>query len=134
MPAASASVSISVCCLTRGPTARVAAQLALFRGLVSEIVVAVDDSVELELVGPLADVADVLVRYPYAEPVDRPVAWLHSLCSAEWIFWIDDDEIPSIRLLAELPPLLAAREVTHAFVARRWLFRPYVFSTSRLAA
>jgi len=122
VPAASASVSISVCCLTRGPTARVAAQLALFRGLASEIVVAVDDSVEPELVGPLADVADVLVRYPYAEPVDRPVGWLHSLCSAEWIFWIDDDEIPSTQLLAELPSLLAEREVTHAFVARRWLF------------
>src|SRR5512138_1624180 len=87
--------TLSVCCLTRGPTARVAAQLHLLREVADEIVVGVDTSVDEELVHPLEGVADVLVRYPYADPVDRPVGWIHSLCTRDWILWVDDDEIPS---------------------------------------
>ena len=87
--------TLSVCCLTRGPTARVAAQLALLRDVADEIVVGLDTSVAAELAHPLEDVADVLVHYPYADPVDRPVGWVHSLCTRDWILWVDDDEIPS---------------------------------------
>ena len=70
-----------MCCLTRGPTARVAAQLGLLRDVADEIVVALDSSVGAELAHPLLEVADVLVHYPYADPVDRPVGWIHSLCT-----------------------------------------------------
>ena len=115
--------SLSVCCLTRGPTARVAAQLALLRDVADEIVVAVDTSVDENLVHPLERVADVLVRYPYADPVDRPVGWVHSLCTRDWILWVDDDEIPSAGLLAAVPAAISQRSVTHCFVARRTLWR-----------
>ena len=115
--------TLSVCCLTRGPTARVAAQLDLLRNVADEIVVGVDTSVDDEAVHPLEGVADVLVRYPYADPVDRPVGWVHSLCTRDWILWLDDDEIPSAGLLADVLDAIADRSVTHCFVPRRTLWR-----------
>ena len=114
--------ALSVCCITRGPSRRVALQLGLLRSVAAEIVVAVDDRVDPELLGPLADVADELVLYPYEDPVDRPVGWVHALCSRDWILWLDDDEIPSQRLLRELDELVAARDVTHFWLTRRWLY------------
>jgi hypothetical protein len=108
--------------MTRGPALRVARGLALLRGVADEIVVAVDDRVDPSLLAPLDEVADVLVRYPYLDPVDRPVGWLHSLCSGRWILNVDDDEIPSSALLELLPSLLADEAVTHFYVPRRWPF------------
>ena len=91
--------ALSVCCITRGPSRRVALQLGLLRQVAAEIVVAVDDRLDPELLGPLRDVADELVLYPYEEPVDRPVGWVHSLCRRDWILWLDDDEVVSQALL-----------------------------------
>ena len=65
----------------------------------------------------------MLVNYPYADPVDRPVGWVHSLCTRDWILWLDDDEIPSAGLLAAVPAAIADRSVTHCFVPRRTLWR-----------
>ncbi len=101
----SASASLSVCCITRGPSSRVALQLGLLRPVAAEIVVAVDDRVDPELLAPLVALADEVVLYPYEDPVDRPVGWVHALCSRDWILWLDDDEIPSQRLLGELERL-----------------------------
>jgi hypothetical protein len=115
--------TLSVCCLTRGPTARVAAQLGLLRDVADEIVVGLDTSVEEDLAHPLEDVTDVLVRYPYADPVDRPVGWVHSLCTRDWILWVDDDEIPSAALVGEVRDVIEDPSVTHCFVPRRTLWR-----------
>ncbi len=111
---------LSVCCLSGGPPGRLAAILALLRPVADEIVVAVDERVDVGRLRPVADLCDVLVRYPYAEPVERPRGWMHSLCRGDWVFSIDDDEVPSAALLdvlAEPDPRL-----THAFVPRRWLW------------
>lgn len=43
--------------------------------------VAVDDRVDTTLLGPLEGLADNLVLYPYLDPVDQPVGWVHSLCT-----------------------------------------------------
>jgi hypothetical protein len=115
--------TLSVCCLTRGPTARVAAQLELLRDVATEIVVGLDTSVPADLAGPLAAVADVLVHYPYADPVDRPVGWIHSLCTGDWILWVDDDEIPSAALVRAVREIPRETSVTHCFVPRRTLWR-----------
>ena len=115
--------TLSVCCLTRGPTGRVAAQLALLREVADEIVVGLDTSVDAGLAHPLREVADVVVRYPYADPVDRPVGWIHSLCTRDWILWVDDDEIPSAALVASVREVIADESVTHCFVPRRTLWR-----------
>jgi hypothetical protein len=115
-------VNLSVNVMTRGPADRVAAMLGLFRGVADEIVVAVDDRAGEEVEAALASVADRLLRYPYEEPVDRPLAWIHAQCRGEWVLTIDDDEIPSRALLEALPGLAAAREVTHYWLPRRWLY------------
>src|SRR5438093_666212 len=77
-----------------------------------------DDATE----AALAAVADRVIRYPYAEPVDRPLAWIHSECRGDWVLTIDDDEIPSRGLLDALASLAAATDVTHHWLPRRWLY------------
>jgi hypothetical protein len=115
-------VTLSVNCMTRGPADRVAAMLALFRPVADEIVVAVDDRAGPEVEAALASVATKLLRYPYEEPVDRPLAWIHAQCAAEWVLTVDDDEIPSRGLLESLRGLTSARDVTHYWLPRRWLY------------
>lgn len=115
-------MSLSVNCMTRGPADRVAAMLGLFRGIADEIVIAVDDRAGPDVEAALASVADRMLRYPYAEPVDRPLAWIHAQCSCDWVLTIDDDEIPSQALLDLLPELANARDVTHYWLPRRWLY------------
>ena len=101
-------VSFSVNVMTRGPGERVAAMLSLFRGIADEILVALDDRAGPEVEGPLAAVADRVIRYPYADPVDRPLAWLHAECRGDWVLTIDDDEVPMQALLDALPALAQA--------------------------
>jgi hypothetical protein len=115
-------VSVSVNCMTRGPADRVAAMLGLFRGIADEIVVVVDDRAEPETEAALASVASRLLRYPYEEPVDRPLAWIHAQCTGDWVLTIDDDEVPSRALLDAVQELATARDVTHYWLPRRWLY------------
>jgi hypothetical protein len=114
--------TLSVNVMTRGPGDRVAALLALLRPVADEILVALDDRAGPELEIALGGVADRLIRYPYAEPVDRPLAWIHAQCESEWILTVDDDEIPSRALLGALPELVRASDVTHYWLPRRWLY------------
>ena len=111
---------LSICCLSGGPTERLAELLLLLRPVADELVVAVDDRVEPERLGAVRELADTLVAYPFAEPVERPFGWLHSLCSGDWIFRIDDDEVPSAALLDALRE--PDERLTHAWVPRRWLW------------
>src|SRR5215210_3883899 len=115
--------TLSVCCLSGGHAAeRLAATLALLRPLADQIIVAVE-SAQINAVGAAcAGVADELVAFPRCDPADRAIPWLFSQCSSAWIFNIDDDELPSQRLLARLPSLLDDSRITHAWIARRWLY------------
>ena len=54
---------------------------------------------------------------------DRPIAWLFQSCRGKWIFNIDDDEVPSPRLIALLPSLVRRDDLTHCWISRRWLYR-----------
>lgn len=82
--------------------------------------VGLDERVDLDRLGAVPELCDVLLRYPYAEPVERPRAWLASQCQGDWLFSIDDDEVPSAALLAALGRL--DQKLTHALVPRRWLW------------
>ena len=113
---------LSVSLMTAGPAERAAAILRLLRPVADELYVAVDERAGAALAGALATVADRVVLYPYAEPVDRPLPWLHAEAAGEWVLTVDDDEIPSAGLLRALPELLAARDVTHYWLPRRWLY------------
>jgi hypothetical protein len=108
--------------MTAGPGARVAAALGLLRDSVDEIFVAVDERADPGVAAAIASVADRVVRYPYAEPVDRPLPWLHSECRGDWVLTIDDDELPSSGLVATLHELVEAGDVTHYWLPRRWLW------------
>jgi hypothetical protein len=90
------------------------------RPIATEIVVALDERVDTRLLGPVSELCDQLVRYPYGEPVERPRAWMHSLAHGDWVFTIDDDEVPSPALLEALAAPDDA--LTHAWLPRRWLW------------
>ena len=113
--------SVSFCCLSGGPPARTAALVALVRPAVDEVVIALDERLDPAALGHLPELCDELVRYPYAEPVERAFAWLHGLCGSDWVLRLDDDEVPSLALLKRLQEVVAEPELTHAHVPRRWL-------------
>jgi hypothetical protein len=116
------AASLTVVCMTAGPAARVAAVLAAVRDVADEIVVALDDRAAAEVREAVETVADRILLYPYAEPVDRPIPWLHTKCRGEWVLTLDDDEVPSALLVDALPGLIRADDVTHYWLPRRWLF------------
>src|SRR5262245_55566329 len=111
---------LSVCCLSGEPH-RLTALLPMLREVAKEIVVAVDDRADLRLLDPVASLVDRLFVVPYADPPERSFQWLHEQTSGDWVFRIDDDEVPSPALVGLLagPP----EGVTHVFVPRRWLWQ-----------
>jgi hypothetical protein len=114
--------ALSVFLMTAGPGPRVAAQLESLREVAGEILVAVDDRADAATRSDLATVADRLVLYPYADPVDRPLPWLYEQCRGEWTLILDDDELPSLALIEALPSLCADDSVLHYSIQRRWIY------------
>jgi hypothetical protein len=112
---------LSVCALTRDGSARLATVLELLWPHVAEIVVALDDRAQGGA-ARLAAVADEVLVFPHCDPSDSVIPWLHARCGGGWILNVDDDEVPSVGLLARLPELIAA-DVTHWWLPRRWLVR-----------
>ncbi|HEY8547206.1 MAG TPA: hypothetical protein VIL36_19230 [Acidimicrobiales bacterium] len=108
--------------MTVDPPARVAAVLAPLRAVADEVVVAVDDRVDPATLGPVEALADTVLRFTFAPPVDRPRAWLAAQCTGEWLLSIDGDEVASAALVDALPELVAARDVQQYHVPRRWLY------------
>ena len=97
--------------------------LASLRGIADEVVVAVEEPRGRNVHAAVADMADAVLVFPQTSPADRPIAWLFGSCSGTWIFNIDDDEVPSPRLLAALPEVVGREDITHAWVAGRWPIR-----------
>lgn len=115
--------TLSVCCMTSGRRpALLAGILASLRSVADEIVVAVEATRAADVHSAVAGVADRVIAFPQTFPADRPIAWLFRSCSGTWIFNVDDDEIPSPALVAALPELVRREDITHASVARRWLY------------
>lgn len=116
------TATLTVACMTAGPAARVAALLASVRELADEIIVALDDRAAADVREAMEQVADRILLYEYAEPVDRAIPWLHTQCGGDWVLNLDDDEIPSPQLLEAMPELISTDELTHYWLPRRWLF------------
>jgi hypothetical protein len=114
--------SMSVACMTQGPGPRVAALLDTLRPVAEEIIVALDDRADPSVRRALTAVADRILLYPFAEPVDRPLPWLFDHCRGDWMLALDDDEIPSLALIDAIPDLCAQRDVVHYSLPRRWLY------------
>ena len=112
-------LSLSVCAMTRSGSARLGAVLELLRPLAAQVVIALDERAEADA-DELALVADEIVLFPHRDPGDSLIPWLHAQCTGGWILNVDDDEVPSSRLVRRLPELLAG-DVTHWWLPRRWL-------------
>lgn len=115
------STTLSVCCLAADPPGRVAAVLETLRSAADDIVVAVDANAGQEL-DALGAIADRVYRVPVELPFEQYLPWLHSLCSGEWVFRIDGDEVPSAALVDVLDALPGADDVLQYRLPRRWLF------------
>ena len=115
-------MSLSVCCLTADPADRVVASLSLVREVADEIVVAVDDRIDPADLGAYGAVADRVIRFEYASPTERALAWLHDQCSADWILRFDGDEVPGADLIGALPELTASASLRQYFLPRRWVY------------
>lgn len=113
--------TLSVCCLTGDPGEQGAAILDLFRDIADEIVVAVDSRASPADLAAYSRVANRLLRFTFSY-FERHLSWLHAQCTGDWIFRIDGDEVPSQRLLAQLPEIIASKRALQYWFTRRWLF------------
>jgi len=134
-------MTLSVCCLTSDPGARVAALLRQLRPVCGEIVVAVDSRLDPYRLGRYAEVADRLLRYEFVDSAQQAIPWITTQCTGDWILLIDGDEVVSPTLIERLPELTGARDVFQYWLPCRWLFPdaghylaqpPWHFSTPRL--
>jgi hypothetical protein len=135
------ALRLSVCCLTADPGPRVAAVLGQLRGVADEIVVAVDSRVDESRLGHHARIADRVIRFEFAPPIERARPWLYGLCSGSWILEVDDDEVLSGRLLGQLPDLTRNTRYRQYWLPCHWLFPdathwldepPWSFDSNRL--
>jgi polysaccharide pyruvyl transferase WcaK-like protein len=109
---------------TDAPSPLVAASLRRVRPVASEIVVAVDDRVDPETLGPLRDVADRVLRAEFVHPLEANLAWLHRQATGDWVLRLDGDDLVSDALVRRLATPGWDEGITHAFVPYRWVWGP----------
>lgn len=134
-------MTLSVCCATSDPGARVAATLRQLRPVADEIVLAVDSQLDPNSLGRYAEVADRLLRYEFVDSVEQAMPFVAAQCTGDWILRIDGDELLTPALIAQLPELIRARDIFQYWLSCRWLFPdadhylaqpPWHWSTPRL--
>ena len=114
-------MSLSFAITTRGPAERVRALLELVRPVADEVVLAVDRRGDLGTLDACADLADRRLTFELDGSASQLIGWVLNQCRAEWILRLDDDEVPSPALLAELPELTRGR-ASRVGIERRWLW------------
>ncbi|MBW3653723.1 MAG: hypothetical protein KY433_09050 [Actinobacteria bacterium] len=118
----SAPPELTVCCSVNTPPGRVAAAFAPLAPLGAEIVLAVDDRVDPSWIDGYRQIADRVVLVPFPGNFALMYAWMREQCAGRWILQLDLDEVPAPGLAAEVAETIAAGDVTHAWVPRRWLY------------
>jgi inositol phosphorylceramide mannosyltransferase catalytic subunit len=113
-------MSLSVCCLTDAPGARIRAIMEPLREVADEIVLAADARVGEADLADYRAVADRVLRRE-VEFFEPHLAWLHEQCSGDWILRLDGDEVPSAALIERLPGLTVATDVRQYWLPYRWL-------------
>jgi len=113
---------LSLVMLVRNPPEQVAAIARLFGNIADEVIICVDSRVEIDLLSPLVEVSDRLIRVM----IDTPYAnssWIVKLAQREWVLIVDGDEVPSRDLLVRLSRLHElSSEVMYAYVGMKWLW------------
>ncbi len=118
----SAPPELTICCAVNTPPGRVAAALAPLAGLGAEIVLAVDDRVDGGWIDGYRQIADRILLVPFPGNFGRMYAWVREQCAGRWILQLDHDEVPAPSLAGEVATTIAAGDVTHAWLPRRWLY------------
>ena len=116
--------TLTVCSLSNRPIARTTQVLNQYQNIADEIICAVDSSVPINEIGALEGIADKVVRCEFSPThgIERNLAWLHSMCTSEWILRIDSDEVASHALLEIIPELISATDVNQYLIRRLWLY------------
>jgi hypothetical protein len=109
-------------CMVNEPPGRVAAALAPLSSLDLEVVLGVDDRVDAAWVDGYRQLADRVLLVPFPGSFERIYPWLCEQCAGRWILHLAADEVPSAELAAEVAETIAADDVTHAWIPRRWLY------------
>ncbi len=115
-------MTLSFCVLTKNSAAYVEQLMRTARSFADEIVVAVDSSSTDSTEKICGRYADKLFRVEPVGSLARGLAWLQQQCEGDWILRLDDDELPSERLVAALPRLREDNGITHYWIRRRWVF------------
>lgn len=115
-------MTLSFCVLTKNSAAYIEKLLRSARSFADEIVVAVDSSSTDSTEKVCSRYADKLFRVEPVGSLAYGLAWLQQQCEGDWILRLDDDELPSERLVAILPRLIRDKEITHYWMRRRWIF------------
>lgn len=113
---------LSLCCSVNTPPQRVAAAFAPLAALDAEIVLAVDDRVDRSWIEGYRQVADRVLLVPFPGNFALLYAWMRAQCRGRWILQLDLDEVPAPALADEIMQTIAAGDVTHAWLPRRWLY------------
>lgn len=99
-----------------------AAVLGQLREVADEIVLAVDSRVDEMRLGDHLRIADRVVRFEFAPPIERARPWLYGMCSGSWILEIDDDEVLSRSFVEELPRIVRDTRYEQHWLPCHWLF------------
>lgn len=113
---------LSVVTFTNGPVPLIAASLRRLRHVAHEIVVAVDERVDPDTLGPLLAVADRVVRAEFVYPLEANLGWLHNLATGDWVLRLDGDDVASNELCRYLATPGWNEGITHAYLQYRWVW------------
>jgi hypothetical protein len=114
--------SLSLCMTASRDAGSVRAILALLRPVVDEVVLGLDSRAAERILAACGDLVDRAYAYEFDTTVEQYAAWLYHRCSGDWIFRIDDDELPSQALLEQLPEIAGDRRRSVALLPMRHLF------------
>lgn len=113
--------TVALLCGTHHPGAVVAACLRDVADCVDEVIIAADGRVAEQDLDAYATVADRVIPFPFTgRNAFRP--WLAAQTEADWILWLDGDEVPAAALVADLRRLVSDRDVAGWLLPRDWVW------------
>src|SRR4051812_43622261 len=113
---------LSVYIITKDSARYIERLLRVARTIADELIIAVDISSTDGTERLCRGYADKVFTVDHLGASTRARPWIHQQCTGDWILYLDDDELPSSRLIEALPRLLRDRDVTHHWIQIRWLF------------
>ena len=116
---------LGVAVLTKDNPQVVTQLLDMVRDVADCIVVGVDARVTPELLGPISDRADHLVRMQITGPDDITPAkwWLGELTACDWVLYLDTDEVLSHDLIDWIASFDRSCPITNGVAfTRRWVW------------